>query len=310
MKKVLIIKLGHSETLNPEISRTCSLGDVLRTTVILNYLKDYHVSWLVDDSAIPLLQGNPYINQILPWNLETYVQLRYETFDWVINLEKTPGMCALVEDTMAWNKSGFRFDSATGKAEAYADAENVLMISQSSDLKKNNGKYWQEYLAQLLRKTWKPEHKYYLKKRKVEEEYDVGLNFKVGKKWSNKAWGLSNWQALGRQLETRGQKVSWQEGSQNLEAYLDWIASCSCLITSDSLGLHVALALGKSVIGLFGPSSWKEVYMYGLGTIIHPGPEIPCAPCFQPRCSKATKACMNSIKVHKVLEVYEELHSG
>ena len=34
-QKVLIIKLGYSETLDPEIGRVPSLGDVMRTTVIL-----------------------------------------------------------------------------------------------------------------------------------------------------------------------------------------------------------------------------------------------------------------------------------
>ena len=33
--KVLILKTGHSETLDPEISQNASLGDVLRSTVIL-----------------------------------------------------------------------------------------------------------------------------------------------------------------------------------------------------------------------------------------------------------------------------------
>ncbi len=35
-QKVLIIKVGYSETLDPEISNVTSYGDVLRTTVLLN----------------------------------------------------------------------------------------------------------------------------------------------------------------------------------------------------------------------------------------------------------------------------------
>ena len=38
--KILIIKLGFSETLDEEISRFSSLGDVLRTTPILPTLKE------------------------------------------------------------------------------------------------------------------------------------------------------------------------------------------------------------------------------------------------------------------------------
>jgi len=38
--KILIIKLGYSETLDPEIGRVPSLGDVLRTTPILHALRE------------------------------------------------------------------------------------------------------------------------------------------------------------------------------------------------------------------------------------------------------------------------------
>lgn len=309
-KKVLLIKLGYSETLNPEISRTCSLGDVLRTTVILNYLHDYQVSWLVDEKAIPLLKDNPHIHRILPWNIETMCQLKHEIFDWVINLEKTPGLCAMVEDITAWTHSGFRFDPVHGRAMAYADAEKVLAISQSNGIKKKNMKYWQEHLAHLIRQNWLPEHKYYLKKKNVEVVHDVGLNFKVGRKWKNKAWKLENWHRLGRSLEQRGQKVSWQEGFENLELYLNWIGSCKRLITSDSLGLHVALAWGIPVVGIFGPSAWNEVFMYGNGVFVHPGTEFKCAPCFQPECSRANGTCMDSISPQTVLEAYYELYNS
>ncbi|MDD5436991.1 MAG: glycosyltransferase family 9 protein, partial [Candidatus Omnitrophica bacterium] len=70
--KILIMKLGYSETLDSEIARIPSLGDVLRTTPILWALKekykDSHISWLVDRQAEPLLRGNPLIDRILVWD--------------------------------------------------------------------------------------------------------------------------------------------------------------------------------------------------------------------------------------------------
>ncbi len=55
MAKILIIKLGYSETIDIEISRSTSLGDVLRTSVILYPFAGDHVTWLVDEAAYPLL---------------------------------------------------------------------------------------------------------------------------------------------------------------------------------------------------------------------------------------------------------------
>ena len=101
-RKVLIIKLGHSETLDAEISRKSSLGDVLRTTVILHVLKNDDVAWLVDESAFSLLEGNPYLGRILVYDIATTIQLQEETFDTVINFEKVPGICALADKVDAW----------------------------------------------------------------------------------------------------------------------------------------------------------------------------------------------------------------
>ena len=86
--KILIIKTGYSETLDQNISFKSSLGDVLRTTVILHLLKDNHVTWLVDKHAFKLLYRNPYIDKILIYDKTTALQLQTEKFDTVINFEK------------------------------------------------------------------------------------------------------------------------------------------------------------------------------------------------------------------------------
>ena len=104
MKKTLIIKTGYSETLDKNISYKSSLGDVLRTTVILHLLKDNHVTWLVDEHAFKLLHGNPYIDRILIYNLTSVLQLQRERFDTVINFEKVPGLCALADSVNAWRR--------------------------------------------------------------------------------------------------------------------------------------------------------------------------------------------------------------
>ncbi|MDP2946470.1 MAG: glycosyltransferase family 9 protein, partial [bacterium] len=92
MAKILIIKLGYSETLDAEISRKSSLGDVLRTTVLLHAFKDDNVTWIVDERAFPLLEENPYIKQILIFDLISVLQLMSEEFDMIINFEKVPGI--------------------------------------------------------------------------------------------------------------------------------------------------------------------------------------------------------------------------
>ena len=115
-EKVLIIKLGYSETLDGEIGMITSLGDVLRSTVLLHLYKNAHVTWLLDEKAFPLLRGNQFIHRILPYDLTSVLQLRLERFDTVINLEKVPGLCAFSDTVNAWRRYGFRFDPEHGVA--------------------------------------------------------------------------------------------------------------------------------------------------------------------------------------------------
>jgi heptosyltransferase II len=298
MEKVLIIKLGYSETLDREISATTSLGDVLRTTVILHYLKDYHISWLVDSKAVPLLDGNPYIKRILPYNLETTLQLQRERFDTVINLEKVPGLCALADSISAWRRFGFRFDEYSGEAQSYDGAEKVLALSLNLDAKKKNKKYHQDVLAEMLGEKWDKEGYVlgYVPNSKVT--HDVGLNYMTGNKWVNKSWPKAHWEDLERVIGDN-YSISWQKGLDNLYDYMDWINSCRVIVTNDSLGMHLAIALNKKVVAMFGPSSSDEVYLYDRGDILLPNINYKCIPCLEPECSKKIH-CMNFIAPAKV----------
>ena len=98
-KKILIIKLGYSETLDHEIGRVPSLGDIVRTTPILWALKEKypssHITWLVSLDAEPLLDKNEMIDRVLIWDEFVPFQLMREKFDILINLEKIPGVCLI-----------------------------------------------------------------------------------------------------------------------------------------------------------------------------------------------------------------------
>lgn len=305
MGKILIIKLGYSETLDKEIGTTTSLGDVLRTTVILNYLKEENVSWLVDEKAYPLLADNRYIKRILLYNLETALQLQKEKFDTVINLEKVPGICALSDSISAWRRFGFRFDEDKGEALAYDNAEKVLSLCFNLDEKRKSEKYWQEALTSMIGKKWKYEEYILGYEPKSKEKYDIGLNWAIGGKWPNKAWPKKYWKKLDGLIKGK-YSISWQQGLNNLYEYIDWINSCKMIITNDSLGMHLAIALKKKIIAFFGPSSSKEIYLYKRGEILLPDTSYNCIPCLKQECHQA-KNCMEFITPEKVAKEISNL---
>lgn len=264
--KILIIKLGLSETLDPEMGRVSSLGDVLRTTPILRPLRekypDAKITWVVDDAAFPLINHNEFIDRIIVWDSFAGFQLMEERFDIVINLEKIPGLCAITNRINAWKKYGFRFDEITGSYNVYEGAEYAFDLCTQHDVKMQNHKYWQEILIEMIGCKWEKQPYVLGYKPDKKALFDIGFNYKVGSKFPQKAWADKNWRELETMLAEKRISVSWQEGLNNLYEYIDWICSCRMIISTDSLGLHIALAADKPVIGLFGFTNSNEVCFY------------------------------------------------
>jgi len=294
--KVLIIKVGYSETLDSEISNITSYGDVLRSTVLLNLYKNDHVTWLVDENALPILKGNLYIDRILIYNLTSVLQLQAEHFDTVINLEKVPGLCALADSINAWRRYGFRFDASTGEAEAYDRSHVALEVCRNIEKKRNRNAFWQEGLFEMVGAQWKQEEYILGYRPKTKQRYNIGFNHHVGNKWSLKSWPKAYWKELEERL-VKKYTISWQEGMDDMEGYFDWINSCQLIITNDSFGMHIAIALKKKIISLFGPTSYRENYLYGLGKSFYPK-KVACKafPCKENKCLHFKDTCMSVVK--------------
>lgn len=302
--KILIIKLGYSETLDSEIGKIPSLGDVLRTTPILYALKnkyqDSDITWLVSEEAYPLLHGNEFLDRILIWDNFTPFQLLKEKFDILINLEKIPGVCAVADMIDAWVKYGFRFDAQTGSYSAYEKGLDFLRYIQNKNNENSSNDYWQKVLIEMIGGKWSGQEYILGYEPRATPIYDIGLNFKSGSKWNTKAMSMDKWKELELGLIKENFKVSWQKGLNDLYEYIDWLNSCEYIITQDSLGLHIAIALKKRIIGIFGPTSSKEVYPYDRCRFIIP--EINCKymPCYESIC-KNDKFCMDYIDLNEII---------
>lgn len=305
VNKILIIKTGYSEILDERNnSRKVSLGDVLRTTPLLYLYKDQHVTWVSDIEAFPLLAGNKYIKHLLPYDFTTAMQLQAEEFDIMINLEKIPGICALADKVRARrNRHGFTFNSQTGEAEAFDKAYDVLTVSCDPKLKKENRRSSQELLFELVGAKWNEEEYVLGYAPKSTEIYDIALNTQIGQKWPTKAWPEKNWNNLENTLINEGYKVTRQDKQgkkvlKNLYKYMDWINSAKTIVSNDSLGLHLGIAMKKNVIGLFGPTPHAEVYFYNRGEALYSNKN--CMPCFKGKCP-IDKNCMAEISPEEVL---------
>ncbi|HQJ16015.1 MAG TPA: glycosyltransferase family 9 protein [Candidatus Omnitrophota bacterium] len=303
-KKVLIIKLGYSETLDAMLSLETSLGDVLRSTFILHYFSRDRVTWLVDEKAKPLLESNGLIRDIFTYDPHGCNELRRQEFDIVVNFEKIPDVCCFAQALRTKEYFGFRLNGR-GIETHSDDAAACRLISISRDIedRKRNRDCWQKILAEVIGKKWAGQ-KYVLGYRPASDvKWDIGFNWATSAKWENKIWPRAYWNELEALLKPK-YSVSWQQGLNSLYEYIDWINSCGLLVTSDSLGLHICFALGKRVIALFGPTSPYEMFFYDCGEFILPRSPYDCIPCFKPRCSRS-RPCMEYINPEYVRDRIE-----
>jgi len=301
---ILVLKTGHSETLEFEEGGRASLGDVLRTTPILHALRSRYpesrITWVTAPEARPLIEGAEWVDQVVSWapdGLEENV-LPARRFDVVVNLEKHPSLCTYAESAGAGSVYGFRRDAGRILA-AHPGSQRLVDYLQQKALGARAREPWQRVLIEMLGEPWLEQPYVLGYAPRSEETCDVGLNHAVGPKWATKAMPRQAWEKIADQLCSAGLEVSWQRGFHDLRQYIDWLQSCRVVVSSDSLGLHAAIALGKRLIGIFGPTDPAEVHGYGRAVFIETLRTCRRAPCRAVACAVG-EPCMEDVPLNEV----------
>jgi heptosyltransferase-2 len=88
-----------------------AMGNVLVTTSILPALKRLypvsHISWITLKNAAPLLASNPFIDRVHLWEPEQWLILQSQSFDLLLNVDKSVRSGALAGSVRAATKRGF-----------------------------------------------------------------------------------------------------------------------------------------------------------------------------------------------------------
>ncbi len=90
----------------------------------------------------------------------------------------------------------------------------------------------------------------------------------------------------------------------NLEEYVSLMKHIDLLVSGDTLPMHIALAHGKKVVTLFGPTCHQEIEMFGRGKKILTS--LDCAPCYRGHCDIHPN-CMDVITVDEVHDAVIDL---
>ncbi len=149
----------------------------------------------------------------------------------------------------------------------------------------------------------------------------VGINTGSGKRWPSKRWAQKHTAKLADMLAVQGYTVLLLGGrdekernkqiiSQCREKIYDFgtdlslrqfsavINLCDVVVCTDTLAIHIATALSKNIVALFGPTSAAEIDVFGKGIKIAADNKH----CFyKPVCPEG-KPCMETISIQTVYE--------
>jgi ADP-heptose:LPS heptosyltransferase len=90
----------------------------------------------------------------------------------------------------------------------------------------------------------------------------VAISSTAGPIWPMKKWAY--YDELKKELESSGLKVNILQGRPTLLEHLADVQGHRCLVSGDSLPMHLALGSGVRCVSIFTCTSPWEIYGYGL----------------------------------------------
>lgn len=249
----LILKLGAT-------------GDVVRTTPLLRRL-DGEVSWVTAEKNLPLLKGLDRPVRTVSWEDRGHVTDHY--YDLVINLEDDWETSAFLKELKYERIYGAHLDA--GDKLVYTDDSrpwfDLSLTSrhgraEADRLKLRNRETYQELIFRGLGFAFAGE-RYLLPDTPASDlSGDVAISPVAGAVWPMKKWAF--YDELQRELEGRGLVVNVLPTRPSLLEHLADIAAHRCLVSGDSLPMHLALGRRVKCVSIFTCTSPWEIYEYGV----------------------------------------------
>jgi lipopolysaccharide heptosyltransferase II len=94
-------------------------------------------------------------------------------------------------------------------------------------------------------------------------------------------------------------------GKTSLPEMVEWIRASEVMLTNDTGPMHVAAALGRPVVAMFGPTDPRRTGPFGqLHNVLRS--DLPCAPCLQEQCLRPSQIeCLWTVTPEAVCERVE-----
>jgi heptosyltransferase I len=289
--------------------------------LIKRRLPDSEIYWWIDSNLAPLLEGDPDLAGVVRFERRRWAAprhwgemwrsvrwLRHQAFDWVIDLQ-----CLMRTGVFGWLANGrlsIGLDEPREGARGFYDhivprpsrlthaVDWYLRVLPILGVPVNGDFPWlpeRPALADALRRKWPVDNRRW-------------LILQPGARWPTKRWPAESFAELVRLLAAAnpehhfailggkddralGEVIAQAEGRRCLDLtgrltlpeMVEWIRLGELMVSNDTGPMHVAAALGKPVIALFGPTEPRRTGPYRqLDHVLQLN--LPCVPCFKSRC--------------------------
>lgn len=336
-KKILIINL---DAMGDVLMTTAQLPAIRRK------FPESTVYWLTLKNAASLLSNNPYLDRVLVYDAETISILNEIEFDYVMNVDKSQRSCSLLNSINSEHKLGFGLNADGKIIPVNEGAYYNYNLGMDDHLKfKVNQRTGQDYLAETfeldyLRQEYvfkfTDEEKSFIEEYKKSagiknSDFVIGFNTGCSELYPNKKMTIEQHvYIIERLLEKNTGKLLLLGGPEDTERneiiYSQFegkiintpttlgVRKGACfenladvIVTGDSFGMHLGIALKKYIIVWFGVSCWTEVDLYDRGIKLYPK-DLFCSPCWKKVCPYNLE-CIQLIDLDKIvseIEIYSK----
>jgi ADP-heptose:LPS heptosyltransferase len=327
--KILIINLDAMGDVLMTTAQLAALKKVYKESTIF---------WVTLKNAIRLLDNNPYIDKTFVYDFESISILNELKFDLVMNVDKSMRSAALAMSVKADKKLGFGMNEDGKIFPLNEGAYYNFNLGMDDHLKfRINQRTGQDYLSETFEIpherneyvfNFSVEENQFITNYKKEigitdKDEIIGFNTGCSLLFPNKKMTVDQHQILidqflkydrfkimllGGPEDTErnnliaapfGQKVINTPTSEGIRKGACYESIPNVIITGDSFGMHLAIALKKYVIAWFGLSCWTEIDLYDRGIKLFPD-GLECAPCWKKSCPNNLE-CIQMIDLEKIV---------
>jgi len=304
------------------------------------------IFWWIDSSLAPLIEGDPDLAGIVRFERKRWGKLRHwpemvrsirwlraQKFDLVLDLQ-----CLLRSATFAWLANGRQL---AGLDEIREGARGFYDLAAPRASFHTHAVDWYLSVLPLLgvpvhkNFIWLPERLEIsagIKRKWPDPPGTRWIALQPGARWKNKRWPAPHFSkvvhrlaqknpalrfailggkdevALGEAIaQTTAERCVNLCGATSLPEMIEWVRRCDLLITNDTGPMHVAAAMNKPLIALFGPTEPRRTGPYGqLENVLRI--DLPCSPCMSSTCTfEKTDECLHALSPSLVIERVEKM---